>query len=99
MIDITISWSYTAEHRYESDLDERVEVLIKELCEAVPARHNGSGGGTSFGGEMFASDCAHYFDVPNLECGERICEWINGLIKTYDVRYEATLVVSKERAT
>lgn len=86
-MNVTISWLYTPEHRYESDLDEKVERLIKDLCEAVPAVHDGSGGGSGFGG----SDCSHYFLVPNLECGERIREAIDAVLKTYDANYKAEL--------
>lgn len=90
-MNVTISWSYTPEHRYESDLDEKVDALILELCQAVPARYDGSGGGTGFGGDGFASDCSHYFRVPNMECAKQLQYHIDLVLKGYDARYEARL--------
>jgi len=88
---VRVEWRYTMEHRYESDMDEMVRVLVRDLCEAVPAQHVGSSGGTSFMGEILPSDSSHTFDVPNAECAEQIWSRINAYIKTWDPAYEARL--------
>jgi hypothetical protein len=90
-IPVTITWNYSQEHRYESDLDEKVDALIKELCVAVPARHTGSAGGCWFTGELYPADSSHDFEVPNMECAERIREFIDILLKGYDPEYRAVL--------
>lgn len=93
---VRISWNYTSDHRYESDLDEKMRTLINDLCEAVPAQHLGSSGGTSFLGEMLPSDCSHTFEVPNMECALRLTEFMDNLLKFYDPEYKARLTAYYE---
>lgn len=91
-IPIAITWVYSSTDRYDSDLHERLGGLVKDLCEAVPAKHDGSGGGCFMGGgDGFNADNSEYFMVPNWECAERLQEFIDMFLKGYDERYVAVL--------
>ena len=92
-IGITISWSYTSNHRYESDLDAAVRDVVAKLVADTNSTDDGEAGGSGFSDDPTAmvADSSIYLIVPTLEAGNQIKAAVDRTLKLYDERYSAKL--------
>lgn len=92
-IEIQITFNYTPEHRFDSDLNEKCRDVVAKLVAETGSKDDGESGGTGFGLEegAFASDQTFHLIVPDIEVGEKIRKAVDTMIKFYDERYEARL--------
>lgn len=93
MTEYEIDWDYTSHHRYDSDIDDKVEEVVKPIIEGFGGKLTGSWGGTGFDPDPDAmcADSGFSFEAADLDQAEQVRRAADTILKFYDERYEARL--------
>jgi len=92
-----LSYSYTAHHRYESDMDERISAALSELVAGAGGEMTGDGGGCFVGGgaDDLVADQTFYFTAPDQAAADRVVAVLQPLLAFFDERYVPVLNTSE----
>lgn len=94
MIEYALSYQYTTDHRYDSDLDDKVEGALRDVLDRARGEVTGSGGGAfTSGGDELGADNSFYITAPDPETAERARAAAEAVLRSYDERYQADLHV------
>lgn len=93
MMEYELAYNYTPHHRYDSDLDEKVEAMVEAALKIFGGEITGSWGGTGFSSDPDAivADNGFSFTAPDLERADEVRKAADTILKFYDDRYGARL--------